>query len=668
MVAYEDTALVLDGVYVEDSDIEEAGSGTQLDVDIEAQHGSLGFSNGTINPPGVLFLRETGVGGTGHLLAMRGSLNFINAALSRLTYTPDRDWSGSDEVVITVDDRGFTGSGGPGKDRRGIPIDVRSVNDAHIVMVTPAGIDGAGTTAQPPPLQLSEDGRVILHNVTLYDADVNPQQLHGQILGISSGTSYEDYPADVRGGQFQVTVKVGNGRLYFQRTAGLRFDAAVEEELAEGEAMVKLSQGGRLAAATNAGEITNSPNSTASLGAPAVPWWREARFTGRLDDCNRALEAMMYWPPINWNGVDVVKISADESPSEGAAAVIGVAVTSSPSTAEATIYVRVAALNDAPVVTPPSPRFHPTLRTGDLLSSTAAYGTRAVVTEESELLLPGFVIRDVDLAEDGGDLALITITVTARHGRVSLTWHGVRSGVGPGDSRHPSEPNSLGPDLTGLLFHDDVTGEWAPWNASTAGAASTITFRACLTDANAVLESLAFTPDENFFGSGAWVRVEAFDSLSGYPTGTALESTLANAVRMDMGSARGVATVPISILPVNDAPLLHLPFSEDGFDIIQLDEGEERRLSGARWRGSFAATVHASTHLPLRTGVELWRSQGVFPGKDAGRWGKGSELEWKETLVADLNVGVGDGSPRHFAAWGGYLFFQVRAVVTNSND
>lgn len=663
IVGSEDTPMALEGIYVEDPDVEEAGSGAQIDVEVEAQHGSLGFSTGTTAPPGILFLRGTDPDRTGHQLAMRGGLHLINSALALLTYSPDPDWSGFDEVVISVDDRGFTGSGGPGKDARGIPVEIRPIDDAPLLLVSTSGVTGVGMTEPAAPLEMLEDGRISLYNVTLYDADVNPRQLHSQILGISSGTSYDEYPVGVGGQQFQVTVNVGNGRVFFPKTAGLAFEIAAapaNETSVEGKTMVSLTQGARFSA-VSADNSTLARKSMVDPGAPAVPWWREARFTGRLEDCNRALEAMTYWPDINWNGVDVVHIDVEESRADGAAADAEAESLSPPLAAATTMYVRVAAVNDPPVVTPPSPRFHAMLRTGDLLSPSARYGKREFVTEDAELSLPGFVIRDVDLAEAGSELAVVTVTITALHGTVSLTWHGARAGVGPGDSRHPWESNSLGPDLTGLLFRDDITGDWAPWSANSLSAARTITFSSPLSEANAALQSLTFTPDKNFYGTGALVQVEAFDrGLSGSATDPVqgLGSQLAD---IDTGtSTRGIATVPISVLPVNDAPTILLPFADGGHDVVQLDEEEERRLTGAEWRRSFVAAVEASAYLPLRTGIELWRSQGVFPGKDAGSWGKTSEMQWKETLVADLNEGVGDASPRHFAVWEGSLYFQVR--------
>lgn len=659
--AYEDTVLVLEGVFVEDSDVEEGGTGAQIDVEVEAKHGSLGFTEGTANPPRVLPLHDEDQ--EEHLLSMRGALDSVNDALARLTYTPDPDWSGSDELVVRANDRGFTGSGGEGRDSRAIPIEIVARKDAPLLLVTAAGIAGAGTTAPPPILEMLEDARITLHNVTMYDADVNPRELHGQILGVSTSTPYDEYPVDANGGLFEVTVRVGRGRVFFRWTSGLAFAPPVRANAGgadiEGQTVASLTTGAKF---STLGNSNLASNETAGRGAPAVPWWREAQFVGRLDDCNRALAAMTYWPDVNWNGVDSVHIRAAESRSDKQNDSNGETADAPPLFAEATMYVRVAAVNDAPVVTPPLPKFHSILRTGDLLSPLAIYGGRVLVAEDNPLQLPGFFIRDVDLTEGGDENTFLTVTVTSGYGMVSLTWHGTRAGVGPGDSRHPDEENSLGADLTGLLFRDQITKDWGPLGRSMGVGATTFTFRASLADANAALQSLTFTPANDFFGSGAWVRVEAFDEgLSGQPIGTATgrsESTATNSI-----PARGVATVPITVLAVNDAPSLQLPFSEDGQVIIRLDEGEERRLDGARWRGSIASTVQASAYHPFRKGMELWRSQGVFPAKDAGRWGNALEMEWKEVLVADLNEGLGDGSPRHFLVWQGYLYFQVTEVV-----
>lgn len=686
----EDDTLEIKGVYIEDVDFDEAGPGAQIDVKVEAQHGSMGFTGlSGLPPPGVLFLPDGDFVQGARLLSMRGALSLVNAALARLTFTPDPDWSGSDEVVVWATDRGFTGSGGAGTDTRGIPIDVIPQNDAPLLMVAAAGVAGAGATAPPPPLQMWEDSRVVLHNVTLYDADVNPRELHGQILGVSSSTPYEEYPADVFGGMFEVTVRVENGRVFFPRAAGLAFEPAAASDNVEGlekQAMAQFTQGAIFASRHSTAAIV--ANKTVGPGALFTPWWREARFTGRLHDCNDALAAMTYWPDVNWNGVDRVHVSVVESPSDGVETSSSSSTSSSEdqenndgtrgshTVADVSIYVRVASVNDAPVVTPPLPQWHSTLRSGDLLSPTARYGTRVFVAEDGELELPGFHIRDVDLVESGGENAVITVTVTCRHGTASITWHGTRAGVGPGDSRHPQEQNSLGRDLTGILFLNEATGEWSPWDGGMGTGPATFTFRALHADVNAVLQSLTFRPTKHFFGSGASVTVEALDQgFSGTSPGDTATSTAGSSTQPSATaggtkiiSARGVATVPITVLAVNDGPSIELPFSEDGQVILRLDEGEERRLDGARWRGSFAAAVQASAYLPLRKGMELWKSQGVFPGKDAGRWGRGSELEWREMLVLDLNEGLGDGSPRNFIVWGDYLYFQVCAWVVKSNQ
>ena len=64
-------------------------------------------------------------------LVFRCGLWHCNRALETLTYLPDSDYHGTDNITIFVDDMGNSGSiGGPRNDSQTIPIDVRSINDA----------------------------------------------------------------------------------------------------------------------------------------------------------------------------------------------------------------------------------------------------------------------------------------------------------------------------------------------------------------------------------------------------------------------------------------------------------------------------------------------------------------------------------------------------------
>ncbi|CAM9142464.1 unnamed protein product, partial [Choristocarpus tenellus] len=667
----EDVTSTIEGVYIEDPDVEEGGLEASIDVEISTSHGLLGFSGSTMSL-GVAFM-----GGTqpnlGHRIEFRGILSFVNVALARLTYSADPDWYGMDEIVITVDDRGFTGAGGPRSDSRVIPMDVAPRNDPPVLIVTAQSgkqsqeqrkDEGLSSSIKPPPtMEVIEDGRITLHNVTLYDAEVNPRQLHEQVLGLPSpGTPYEEYPG-VEGGSgeglYRVTVESEHGRIIFPWTAKLAF-AAPAWELEE-EIQIETSpftQG-----ATYLTESSEEANFTTGrdgggndrgFGAPGSMWWRAARFIGSLEDCNRALEAMSYWPNLNWNGIDTVRIRADEVLASARAN-----EDYTNSVQEDTIYilVRVTPVNDPPVVTPPFPQRDPLVRAPDLLSMAAFSGEMAFINEDQPLHIPGFTIRDVDLWEVGGPDADIIVTLRARHGKVFINMdeaHGTGETV---TAKRDVEGPILSSHLSGLIFLDENGMPKA--KHVDMGGARTLTFSASLNDANIALSSLVFLPNKDFFGPGARIIVEAWDhGLSG-STGHDGKAGFGSAQLNWRQGGKGWAYVPVIVHPVNDPPMLSLPMSEDGQARLWIDEKEERRLDGARWHSAIASSVMAAGYLPHRTGTELWRSQGVFPGLDAGSWGKGKKLEWKNFLVADINEGLGDGSPCHFVSWGGYLFFQA---------
>src|SRR5262249_59935923 len=63
----------------------------------------------------------------------------INAALAGLNYHPDANFHGTDQLSITINDLGNTGTGGPLSDVDTVDITINSVNDA------PSGADNAKT-------------------------------------------------------------------------------------------------------------------------------------------------------------------------------------------------------------------------------------------------------------------------------------------------------------------------------------------------------------------------------------------------------------------------------------------------------------------------------------------------------------------------------------------
>lgn len=104
------------------------------DVDADAGGGlkvTLGVSHGTLNAPnGAVAITGANTGS----LTITGLVAAVNTSLAGLTYSPAKDYSGSDALLLTVDDMGHTGGGSATRtDSRSVPITVTPVNDAPTI-------------------------------------------------------------------------------------------------------------------------------------------------------------------------------------------------------------------------------------------------------------------------------------------------------------------------------------------------------------------------------------------------------------------------------------------------------------------------------------------------------------------------------------------------------
>ncbi|MDD4889395.1 MAG: hypothetical protein PHU85_05655 [Phycisphaerae bacterium] len=116
--------------------------------DVDAENGllriSLAITHGTVTLGGTANLAFTTGDGTGDSATQfTGALADVNAALAGLTFTPDPGYVGSGTILVTTDDQGNTGSGGPLADSDTIIVGIGHVHaiDAH----TPVPfVDGAG--------------------------------------------------------------------------------------------------------------------------------------------------------------------------------------------------------------------------------------------------------------------------------------------------------------------------------------------------------------------------------------------------------------------------------------------------------------------------------------------------------------------------------------------
>jgi len=126
LVVNEDAPLLITGVNVSDPD---AANGLLL-ANLTVTNGILTL--GTTN--GVLF--QTGsTNGTSNLV-LQATLPDLNAALTNLLYRGVTNFNGSDRLLITLDDQGNTGAGGPLRTTNIVWLTVDPVNDLPTAAIT----------------------------------------------------------------------------------------------------------------------------------------------------------------------------------------------------------------------------------------------------------------------------------------------------------------------------------------------------------------------------------------------------------------------------------------------------------------------------------------------------------------------------------------------------
>jgi len=122
----EDTQLAVTGFSVTDVD---AGA-SNVNVTLTAQNGTL-----TVNPAG---LTSSGVGT--NTVTLSGTLAALNTALASLRYQGVSNYNGTDTILATVDDLGFSGSGGSLTDSKLLSLNVTPVNDLPLLTLPTTAI------------------------------------------------------------------------------------------------------------------------------------------------------------------------------------------------------------------------------------------------------------------------------------------------------------------------------------------------------------------------------------------------------------------------------------------------------------------------------------------------------------------------------------------------
>ncbi|PSV98562.1 hcalcium-binding protein, partial [Photobacterium aquimaris] len=137
ITASEDTATVVEGIKVTDADFNELANNEAMSVTLAVNHGSLSITLPTNS--GV----EVTDDGSGNVV-LKGSMADINEVLdSGVSYTAAENFSGNDELTITTNDGGNTGSGGSLSTTNKVNITVTPKADMPSLSLSPDHIQTA---------------------------------------------------------------------------------------------------------------------------------------------------------------------------------------------------------------------------------------------------------------------------------------------------------------------------------------------------------------------------------------------------------------------------------------------------------------------------------------------------------------------------------------------
>ena len=305
-----------DGARVFSAANDSAISVADVDAADDDMRVDLNVDNGSVTLDGTTGLTfTTGDGTADARQTFTGTLSAINAALDGLAYNPSANFNGSDTLTLTTDDQGNNGSGGALTDTDAVTITVTAANDAPVL--------------------------------SLPDAQtVNEDATHTFSTGTGRAISVAD--TDAGGSDVQMTLAVEHGTLDLGGVSGLTF-------------------------------TTGDGTDDASM-----------QFAGTVAEINAALNGLAYTPDANYNGAETLSAAVNDGGNTGS----GGALTDTD-----TVAITLTAVNDAPVNTVPGAQ------------TVAEDGAKTFSAANSNRLS----VADVDAAGDA-----VKATLDVDHGTLTL--------------------------------------------------------------------------------------------------------------------------------------------------------------------------------------------------------------------------------------------------------
>ena len=586
----EDTTLVFSSGNSNLISIDDVDAGASpVQVTLTATHGALTLSGIT----GLSF--TTGDGTSDATMVFTGTLTNINAALAGMSFTPTADYNGAATVQIVTNDQGNTGSGGPLSDTDSVNVTVNAVNDAPV-----NSVPGAQT--------INEDTNLVF------------------LSGNSNLISISD--VDAGGGSEAVTLTVTHGVLSLSGTTGLSFTSG------DGTADVTMSFTGTVAAINTAlNSMTYTPDANYNGAASLQIVTNDQGNTGSggplsdTDSVTINVSAVNDAPvntipgaqtineatPLTFStaGGNAISISDVDAGSGSMrmtltathgsitlASITGLSFTTGDGTADASMVFTgtLADINSA--------------FDGMSYTSVKDYGGSASLT---------ITTNDQGNTGSGGaqsDSDSVPITVVAVNDPPVNTVPGSQTtaedtpltfSTGNGNIVSIDDEDAFGAveQLSLTVTHGTLTLAGTSGLTFTAGdgsADTTMTFKGTLTDMDAALDGMVFTPDANYNGN-ANLNVQSNDLGN---TGIG-------------GQQTATSNVALTITAVNDAPVNSVPaaqsLNEDGVLTLSTANGNLISISdvdagSGNLRITLTAT-HGTLTLATTSGLSFTTGDGT---------------------------------------------------------
>ncbi len=516
----EDTALTLSGA--------NAFAVSDVDVGTSEFQMTVTVSDGTATLATTTSLTFTaGDGDSDAAMTFTGTLDDVNAALDGLVFKPTAQFNGTASISVKADDQGATGSGGAKSHTLARSITVSAVND------------GPTVSAPGGSFAVTEDVAKSLSGLTFSDLDVGTGTMtatltvaSGTVTGSSSGgvtaSGSGTGVLTLSGTLTDLNTYLTAGNATFTTALNATSNETLKVKLMDGG---NTGSGGEKSFTADIGLIVTAVNDAPSVTAPvatqAVAEHAVLTFNagnsnaiavsdvdattvtttltvthGKLslsgttgltfttgDGTKNATMTFSGTPAATTTALDGLKYDPDGNYDGGDTLVVtvsdgGQTGTGGAKQVTANVPLQVNAVNDPPAITAPGAQ---------------------TVTEDGTFAFTGAGLV-VSVADE--DAASVKVTLTATDGTVNLS------------------------SVTGLSF-----------SAGDGNSDPAMAFTGTLTNVNAALATLSFSPTANFTGATAKVVVDVTDQGSAGSGGAKTDSK----------------TVTFTITAVNDAPTIAAP-------------------------------------------------------------------------------------------------------------